>query len=158
MINRCYNSNVSLLSILIKALILTQPLKTCAFITYKVSMRVPTWPNIIRTFYTISNYTVRTQTQYKALQPFTRATLLKSMPTIPFLGSLFSSSSSSTKNMSFPVEKSDDEWQAVLSKGVEFTPPYLFSGLFFVSYTDTAHRTVPRPPSKGYRSTLYWQI
>jgi peptide-methionine (R)-S-oxide reductase len=38
------------------------------------------------------------------------------MPTIPFLGSLFSSSDSS--KMSFPVEKSNDEWRAVLNKGM----------------------------------------
>jgi peptide-methionine (R)-S-oxide reductase len=34
---------------------------------------------------------------------------------IPFFGALFSSSSS--KNMSYPVQKSDDEWQAVLTPG-----------------------------------------
>jgi len=38
------------------------------------------------------------------------------MPTIPFFGSLFSTSSSSSKNMSFPLKKTEDEWQAVLSK------------------------------------------
>jgi peptide-methionine (R)-S-oxide reductase len=37
------------------------------------------------------------------------------MPTIPFFGSLFSSSSSNTK-MSFPDERSPDEWRAVLNK------------------------------------------
>jgi hypothetical protein len=77
-------------------------------------MRLPTWPSLIRTFYTLSNYTARTQTPFKALQPSTR--LIKSMPTIPFIGSFFSSNSSS--KMSFPVQKSDDEWQAVLSKGM----------------------------------------
>ena len=85
-------------------------------------MRIPPWPSIIRTFYTFSNYTARTHTHYKALQPLTRVTILKSMPTIPFLGSLFSSSSSSSKDMSFPVQKTDDEWQAVLSKGVHIYP------------------------------------
>jgi len=35
---------------------------------------------------------------------------------LPFIGSLFSSSSSSSsKNMTYPVQKSDSEWQAVLS-------------------------------------------
>ncbi len=86
-------------------------------------MRVPTWPSFIRTFYTFSNYTARTQTHYKAFQSLTRVPILKSMPTIPFLGSLFSSSSSSSKDMSFPVQKTDDEWQAVLSKGAQINPP-----------------------------------
>jgi len=79
-------------------------------------MRVPTWPSIIRTFYTLSNYTARaTPTPLRTLQPLYRSVILKSMPTIPFLGSLFSSSSSS-QNMSYPVQKSNDEWQAVLNK------------------------------------------
>jgi len=77
-------------------------------------MKFPTFPTIIRTFHTFSNYSARAATQYKALTPLSRATIYKSMPTIPFLSSLFSSSSSSPK-MSYPVQKSDDEWQAVLS-------------------------------------------
>ena len=36
------------------------------------------------------------------------------MPTIPFLGALFSSADS--RKMSHPVEKSNDEWRAVLNK------------------------------------------
>ena len=84
-------------------------------------MRVPNFPTIIKTFYSLSNYTNRNTTQYKALQPFTRATVYKSMPTIPFLANFFGTSSSSSSKMSFPVQKSDEEWQAVLSKG---TPPY----------------------------------
>ena len=102
-------------------------------ITYKDSMRVPTWPIIIRRFYTFSNYTARTHPPYKALQPLTRATILKSMPTIPFLGSLFSSSSSSSRDMSFPVQKSDDEWQAILSKGAQIYPAPTLS-LSFIIY------------------------
>ncbi|KAF8858044.1 methionine-R-sulfoxide reductase-like protein SelR [Acephala macrosclerotiorum] len=79
-------------------------------------MRFPNFPTIIQTFYNLSNYTrVSSQAQYKALNPFTRATVNKSKPTIPFLSSLFSTSSSSS-NMSYPLQKSDDEWQAVLSK------------------------------------------
>jgi peptide-methionine (R)-S-oxide reductase len=79
------------------------------------SMRFPTFPTIFRTIYTLSNYSVRVAPQYKALQPFTRGTILRSMPTIPFLSSFFSTSNSS--KMSYPLQKSDDEWRAVLSKG-----------------------------------------
>lgn len=73
-------------------------------------MKFPTFPTILRTFYTFTNYTAR----YRPI-PIQQPPALKSMPTFPFLGSLFSSSSSS-QNMSYPLKKSDDEWQAVLSK------------------------------------------
>jgi peptide-methionine (R)-S-oxide reductase len=86
-------------------------------------MRVPSFPTILRTIYTFSNATARRpNTFYKALSPFNRATIL-SMPTIPFLGSLFSSSNST--KMEYPVKKSDDEWQAFLNKGTE-SFAYLF--------------------------------
>lgn len=44
------------------------------------------------------------------------------MPTIPFIGSLFTSSNSN--NMSYPVQKHDDEWRAVLNKGMRSTPSH----------------------------------
>ena len=81
-------------------------------------MRIPTFPTIVRAFYTVSNYTAaRLPAQYKAFQPITRGTVVKSMPTFPFLSSLFSTSASSRDDMSHPVQKTDDEWRAVLSKG-----------------------------------------
>jgi len=40
------------------------------------------------------------------------------MPTIPFLGALFSTAD--TRKMSHPVQKTDQEWQAVLNKGMGF--------------------------------------
>lgn len=52
--------------------------------------------------------------------PKKRATIVRSMPVIPFLTSLFSSSSSSQngKNMGeYPDKRGEDEWRAVLSKG-----------------------------------------
>ena len=83
-------------------------------------MRFPSFSTIVRTFYTFANTTSRPYAaSQKALAPFTRGTIVRSMPTIPFLGSLFSSSNS--QNMTFPVSKSDDEWQAVLNKGKEIT-------------------------------------
>ena len=88
-------------------------------------MKFPTFQTIIRTFYTFSNYSARATTQYKALPPLTRATLYKSMPTIPFLSNFFSSSGA--PKMSYPVQKSDDEWQAVLSKGSSTPTPSSWS-------------------------------
>lgn len=51
--------------------------------------------------------------------PVSGATVLKAAPTIPFIGSLFSSSAKaeSSDDMSYPDQRSDDEWRAVLSPG-----------------------------------------
>ncbi|GME64364.1 Methionine-r-sulfoxide reductase [Neofusicoccum parvum] len=80
-------------------------------------MRFPSFPTVARAFYTLSNTAARRfspsqQHAFAAASPRLPPTL-KSMPTIPFLGSLFSSSSRAT--MSYPVQKTDDEWQAILS-------------------------------------------
>ncbi|KAI1611467.1 methionine-R-sulfoxide reductase SelR [Exophiala viscosa] len=79
-------------------------------------MRFPSFPNIVRTLYTLGNATARLQplrgTSNVSL--FHRATVYRSMPSIPLLGSLFSTSSS--EKMSYPDGRSDDEWQAVLNK------------------------------------------
>ena len=80
-------------------------------------MRYPTFPNIVRTFYAFSNVTSRGfAISHRIPASFARGLALRSMPMIPLLGSFFSTSNSS-KDMSFPVNKSDDEWQAVLNKG-----------------------------------------
>ncbi|KAL9607763.1 MAG: hypothetical protein Q9167_007346 [Letrouitia subvulpina] len=88
-------------------------------------MRFPPFPTFVRTFYTLSSITTatshffaRSSAQLHALAPSSnRVTVLRSMPTIPFLGSLFSSSASNSKDMAdYPVKKSDDEWQAILNK------------------------------------------
>lgn len=79
-------------------------------------MRFPTIPTFIRTLYTFSNTTLRTPPS-----PF-NTTLLRpqalrglSMPTIPFIGALFHTAEN--RNMSHPVQKSDQEWRAVLNPG-----------------------------------------
>ncbi|KAA6413249.1 MAG: methionine-R-sulfoxide reductase [Lasallia pustulata] len=78
-------------------------------------MRLPSFPTLLRTLYTITNTTSRAlPASHRALAPFARGAVLKSMPTIPFIGALFSSSNSN--NMSYPVQKGDDEWRAVLNK------------------------------------------
>ncbi|KAI0839886.1 SelR-domain-containing protein [Hypoxylon sp. FL0890] len=77
-------------------------------------MRLPPFSNLLRTFYTFSHLT--------RIRPLARQSLLlkpltlKSMPTIPFLGSLFGSRSIQSNNMSYPDQRSPDEWRAVLSK------------------------------------------
>lgn len=132
--------------------------QTPPHVSYKVLlMRFPSFPTIARTFFTISNYTASRlpQQQFQSIGPFTRGTVLKSMPTIPFLGSFFSTSSS--KNMSYPVQKSDDEWQAVLSKGklrYRSFPRLCLGG----TCADTRYRTVPYLEREGHRASRKWQI
>lgn len=81
-------------------------------------MRLPSLPNFVRTFYAFSNATLHRA----APGPFPISAaarpgiaLRSSMPTIPFLGSLFHTAES--RKMSHPVQKSDDEWRMQLNKG-----------------------------------------
>ncbi|KAF2755726.1 SelR-domain-containing protein [Pseudovirgaria hyperparasitica] len=66
------------------------------------------------TFFNATSRIFRSPQYLERALPATRLTPLRSMSGIPFLGSLFSSSSS-RKNMSYPLQKTDDEWRAVLS-------------------------------------------
>lgn len=81
-------------------------------------MRFPSLPNLVRTLYTISNATLyRTpriaNTLHRIATPAPRL-----MPTLPFIGALFGTSSSQRDTMSYPVDKPANEWQAQLSKGI----------------------------------------
>lgn len=80
-------------------------------------MRFPSFPTILRTFslYNLTRINNLPAAYRSIPAPFTRnTTIFRSMPTITFLGSLFGSQQ---KDMTdYPIKKSDDEWQAVLSK------------------------------------------
>ncbi|KAH9885024.1 SelR-domain-containing protein [Xylariomycetidae sp. FL2044] len=79
-------------------------------------MRFPPFSSFLRTIYTLSGLT-RTRASSSAHQTLHRhPATLKSMPTIPFLGSLFGSSPSASSKMSYPDQRNPDEWRAVLSK------------------------------------------
>ena len=87
-------------------------------------MRVPSFPNLVRTFYTVSNATTRLVPSHpNALAPLysKTASLRGSSMGIPILSSLFSTAP--TRNMTHPVQKSDSEWQAVLNPGMCITCP-----------------------------------
>ena len=124
-------------------------------------MRIPSFPTLVRTFYAVSNATssFSATARYKALSPFSRSVAYKSMPTIPFLGSLFSSKSSSS-NMEYPLKKTDDEWQAVLNKGERplthnsNATAYLPLG----AITDSLTRAIPHPPRKRHRAPRQREI
>jgi hypothetical protein len=82
-----------------------------------LSMRIPSLPNFVRTFYAFSNATFHRATPAPFSLSATRpgVALRASMPTIPFIGSLFHTAE--TRNMTHPVQKSDDEWRMQLNKG-----------------------------------------
>lgn len=91
-------------------------------------MRFPTLPTLIRTF-TLTNLTASSLTTLAFRNPpatshrlpqaiIANHRTLWSMPTVTsFLGSLFGGGASPAKTdmADYPVQKSDDEWQAVLS-------------------------------------------
>ncbi len=60
---------------------------------------------------------IRTRLPPQARLARPQALVLRSMPTIPFLGSLFGTSTPASSKMSYPDQRSNDEWQAVLNKG-----------------------------------------
>lgn len=75
-------------------------------------------PLLSKVLFTFSNFTrLRTPHQIQAHLAQLRPVPLRSMSGIPFLGALFGSSSSSSSKMSYPDQRSDDEWRAVLNKG-----------------------------------------
>jgi hypothetical protein len=91
-----------------------------------ILMRFSSFPNLVRTFYSIANATAhfRTHQVPRTIQPLYRPFILRSMPSIPLLGSLFSSSTPASAKMSYPDQRSDDEWRAVLNKGKLFPVPH----------------------------------
>ncbi|KAL2431762.1 Peptide methionine sulfoxide reductase B5 [Exophiala dermatitidis] len=89
-------------------------------------MRFPSLTNLVRTLYAFSNATAhRLQALPRGISGpggapvhiHHRAIILKSMPSIPFLGSFFGTSTRTQGDkMSYPDSRSDDEWRAVLNK------------------------------------------
>lgn len=76
--------------------------------------------SVLRTLYTLSSFTrIRASQQTPLLlSSAQRASALKSMPSIPILGSLFGTKAADSSKMSFPDQRTDDEWRAVLNKGM----------------------------------------
>ncbi|KAK7992168.1 hypothetical protein PG996_012817 [Apiospora saccharicola] len=98
-------------------------------------MRLPPFSSLLRTFYTFSTFT-RTRATAHRQSLYGSARPLKSMPTIPFLGSLFGSSASS--KMSYPDQRNNDEWRAVLNKGMPKSPvkPPLSTGPILTMHSE----------------------
>ena len=87
-------------------------------------MRIPSFPTIVRAFYTVTHTTASYLQPARLRAPTRSPFALRSMPTVPFLGSLFGSKASSRSSMEPPVQKSENEWQAILSPGTPFSPPH----------------------------------
>ncbi|KAI1106547.1 SelR-domain-containing protein [Jackrogersella minutella] len=77
-------------------------------------MRLPSFSNLLRTLYSFPHLTKVRPLVHQSLS--SNSTTLKSMPSIPFLSSLFGSSSNPSSNMSYPDQRTPDEWRAVLTK------------------------------------------
>lgn len=74
-------------------------------------------PFVSTLLHTLSNFTRIRAPASPAHIATLRPLPLRSMSGIPFLGALFGSSSSKSTKMSYPDQRSDTEWQAVLNKG-----------------------------------------
>jgi peptide-methionine (R)-S-oxide reductase len=111
-----------------------------------LSMRIPSLPNFVRTFYAFSNATFnRAAPAPFSLSAARPAIALRSyMPAIPFIGSFFHTAE--TRNMSHPVQKSDEEWRMQLNKG---TSQQVHTSLFFIPgrpKLTSIQRAIPCPP------------
>jgi peptide-methionine (R)-S-oxide reductase len=81
-------------------------------------MRLISLFQAVRTAITVTRLPFPLGLPARGLQFHTRRAVLRSMPSVPFLGALFGTSASNSKSMaSYPVQKPDEEWRAVLSKG-----------------------------------------
>lgn len=137
-------------------LIPDQQFVNCSFFVYILSsMRYPSIPAIICTLHTFSNTPSRRFPHIRSstLHPAPRITILRSMPTIPFISSFFSSSSDKMSGQNFPIQKTKGEWQAVLSKGKPQTLPWSLQKIL-----TSIPRAIPCSPREGYRDERHREI
>lgn len=96
-------------------------------------MRFPRFSTaFITTFLTFGTFRSQARTARSSPHLVTvvnRPTLLRSSMPLPLLGALFGSSTPKRDMSSYPVQKSDDEWRAILSPGTGGPPLYYNSGL-----------------------------
>lgn len=138
--------------------------------------------HVLRTLYTLSLGLARARAAsqnplLRASSPRTSA--LRSMPSLPLLGSLFGTNAAAadaSKMTSYPDKRTDDEWRAVLNKG---TYPYLFnhSPPSIIRHPSSTHkhkhkqrllttktslppfnRAIPHPPRKRHRTPRLRQV
>ena len=77
-------------------------------------MRFAQFTTIFRTLGLFSTFSRPQATRILSRQP----AFIKSMPSFPLFSNLFGSSNHASSNMSFPDQRSQDEWRAVLNPGM----------------------------------------
>jgi len=88
-------------------------------------MRFPSFPTLLRTFHTV---TTTTGAFFRATPAYTLGRTIYSTPQRAILyrsslfGGLFGSSSKMADNTNYPVQKTEGEWRAQLSKGTTVSP------------------------------------
>lgn len=88
------------------------------------------FPSFVHAIYAFSNATFRS-TPRTPFSSITRPSFaLKASMPIPFVGALFSTAES--RNMSYPVQKSDGEWKAQLNKGMSLPAPLMALQVVFI--------------------------
>lgn len=102
---------------------------------------------------------IRPQSTYTRQTPrlATGAKALRAAPSIPFFGALFSSSSKaeeSSGNMSYPDQRSEDLWRAVLNPGT----PIDYFQLPKANANQHINRAIPHSPRERNRSSRHRRV
>ncbi len=74
------------------------------------------------------------------------------MPSIPLLSSFFGSSASASGKMSYPEERTPDEWRAILSPGMCLNPLRTSRRTSIARANADNFRTIPCPAEEGHRA------
>lgn len=111
----------------------------------------PIFSSILYTFSNITRIRSPTPLSYTAsIRPLP----LRSMSGIPFLGALFGSSASKPSKMSYPDQRGDDEWRAILNKGIHlYWPTQASSSCMYTNQSSEQFRILrekgTEPPGSG---------
>lgn len=95
----------------------------------------------------------------KALRSIFGSKLLKAAPTIPFFSAFFSSNAKAeepSESMSYPDQRSDDQWRTVLNPGECSKEASIANTSSLL--TQNVYRTIPHPPPKGHRAPRHGRV
>ncbi len=92
----------------------------CSLTQQQFLMRFAQFTTIFRTLGLFSTFSRPQATRILSRQP----AFIKSMPSFPLFSNLFGSSNHASSNMSYPDQRSQDEWRAVLNPGTYQQLPF----------------------------------